>query len=66
MKLRLAPAHLASQLHRPLRFGPRWRGHELILRLIQGALILFLAVFGAKLIAHGIALASQVVGRLMS
>jgi hypothetical protein len=66
MKLRLAPAGLATQLHRPLRFGRRFRGHELILRLIQIALIMWLAVAGAKLLAHGVALGSRALANLVS
>ncbi|WP_156116588.1 hypothetical protein [Massilia sp. 9096] len=66
MNVRLASAQLATQFHRPLRFGRLWRGHELALRAFQVVLILFLAVFGARLIAHGIALASQAIARLIS
>lgn len=55
MKLRLAPAHLAARFHRPLRFGRRWRGHELPLRIIQLVLIAWLGYSGAQLIAHGVA-----------
>lgn len=66
MNVRLASAQLATQIHRPLRFGRRWRGHELALRLIQVVLILWLAVAGAKFFAHGVALASQALARLAS
>lgn len=59
MKLKLAPASLATRLHRPMRFGSRWRGHELMLRLCQLAVIAFVALIGARLIAHGVALLSQ-------
>jgi len=66
MNVRLASSHLATQFHRPLRFGRVWRGHELALRAIQATLILFLAVFGAKLLAHGVALASQALAHIAS
>jgi len=54
MKLPLAHSHLSSRFHGPLRFGARWRGHELMLRMIQIALLLTLAVFGARFVAQGI------------
>jgi hypothetical protein len=66
MKLRLAPAGLATQLHRPMRFGRRFRGHELLLRIIQVVLLLWLAVAGAKLIAHGVAVGSRALAGLIS
>ncbi|MGJ7918827.1 hypothetical protein ACI48D_25590 [Massilia sp. LXY-6] len=55
MKLRLAPSNLATRLHRPLRFGSRWRGHELPLRLCQLILLALLAVTVARLVGQGIA-----------
>jgi hypothetical protein len=55
MKLRLAPSNLATRLHHPLRFGSRWRGHELPLRVFQMILLAWLAVAGARLIGQGIA-----------
>ena len=55
MKRRLVPDHLAMHLHRPLRFGSRMRGHELLLRIGQLILIGWLAVVGAKLIAQVVA-----------
>ncbi|WP_156328102.1 MULTISPECIES: hypothetical protein [unclassified Massilia] len=55
MKLRLASSHLATRFHRPLRFGSRWRGHELLLRLCQLAVLALLAVEGARLIGRAIA-----------
>ena len=54
MKLRLAPSNLASRLHHPLRFGRVWRGHELLLRIVQLALLVLLAGVGARLIANGV------------
>jgi hypothetical protein len=66
MNVRIASSHLATQIHRPMRFGRRWRGHELALRIVQIVLILWLAVAGAKLLAHGVALASQALARLAS
>lgn len=66
MKLRLAPASLASQLHRPLRFGRRWRGHELALRIIQLILIASLGFFGAQLVAHGISQGGRALAGLVS
>jgi hypothetical protein len=58
MKLRLAPSNLATRFHQPLRFGSRWRGHELMLRIFQLAVIVVLAGVGSRLIAHAIAQAS--------
>lgn len=54
MKLPLAHSHLTSRFHGPLRFGARWRGHELMLRMIQVVLLLTFAVFGAQFFAQGI------------
>ena len=59
MKLKLASASLATRLHRPMRFGSRWRGHELALRVCQLVVLAFVAVLGARAIAHGVALLSQ-------
>jgi hypothetical protein len=55
MKLRLAPSNLSTRFHGPLRFGSRWRGHELPLRVFQLILLGWLAVAGARLIGQGIA-----------
>jgi hypothetical protein len=66
MKLRLAPVSLATRFQRPLRFGRRWRGHELPLRIVQLALIVLLAGFGAKLVAQAVAQGSQVLAGLLS
>lgn len=59
--MKFDPAHsaLAARLHRPLRFGSRWRGHELALRLCQLVVIAVVAVLGAQFIAHGVALLGQ-------
>jgi len=58
MKLRMASPHLHLHLpasfHRPMRFGRMWRGHELALRLIQIALLVWLGVAGAQFIARGV------------
>jgi len=66
MKLRLAPAHLAERIHRPLRFGRRWRGHELILRIIQIILIATLGFMGAQMIAHGVSQGGRALAGLSS
>lgn len=52
MKLRFAPAHLATRFHGPLRFGSRWRGHELMLRAVQVLAFAVLAVIGGQLVAQ--------------
>ena len=59
MKLRLAPSTLATRLHRPLRFGSRWRGHELLLRFCQLVVIVLLAGFGSRMIAKFVAQGSS-------
>lgn len=51
MKLRPAPVHLTARFHGPLRFGSRWRGHELMLRLCQLVVFFLLAVVGGQFIA---------------
>ncbi|BDT59434.1 MAG: hypothetical protein ACRYF7_07850 [Janthinobacterium lividum] len=56
MKLRLATPGFAQRLHGPLRFGRAWRGHELALRLAQLAVLIVVAVVGARLVAGGVAL----------
>lgn len=66
MKLRLAPASLATQLHRPLRFGRGFRGHELALRVLQIVVILWLAVAGAKLIAHAVSVGGRALVGMIS
>jgi hypothetical protein len=58
MKLRLAPSDLATRFHQPLRFGSRWRGHELPLRVCQLVVIVLLAGVGTRLLARAIAQAS--------
>jgi hypothetical protein len=52
MKLRLTPVHLGTRFHGPLRFGSRWRGHELTLRVCQLAVFALMAVVGGQLIAQ--------------
>lgn len=66
MKFRLAPAHLAEQFHRPLRFGRRWRGHERLLRIIQIILIASLGFTGAQLIAHGVSQGGRALASMTS
>lgn len=66
MKLRLAPASLAEKFHRPLRFGRRWRGHELLLRIIQLVLIAGIGFMGAQLIAHGVSRGGRALAGLTS
>ena len=59
MNIRHAPLHLAARFHRPMRFGTRFRGHELLLRLVQLALILVFAVVGAQWVARGVRLLAE-------
>ena len=66
MKLRPASLHLPAQFHLPLRFGRRWRNHELGLRLIQLALFVVLAAVAAKTIATGVALAVKAIAGFVS
>ena len=66
MKRHLAPASLTEKFHRPLRFGRRWRGHELLLRIIQLALIAWLGFMGAQLIAHGVSRGGRTLAGLTS
>jgi len=54
MNVRHASLHLPARFHRPLRFGARFRGHELLLRMIQLALILVFAIVGAQWVARGV------------
>ena len=61
MKLRLASSHLADRFHGPMRFGRRWRGHELALRLVQLALLVVVAAAGARLIAAAVTFAARAV-----
>jgi len=56
MNIRHASSHLATRFHQPMRFGRFWRGHELPLRMIQIALLLFLGVVGAQWIARAVRL----------
>lgn len=48
-----------------MRFGPRWRNHELPLRLVQLALLVVLAGVGAKLIASGVAMAARAIAGML-
>jgi len=52
MKLRLAPMHLPARFHGPLRFGSRWRGHELLLRMCQVMVFALVAVIGGQLLVQ--------------
>lgn len=54
MNIRHASSHLAARIHQPMRFGRVWRGHELVLRLIQIALLIFFGVVGAQWFARGV------------
>ncbi|KFC61497.1 hypothetical protein [Massilia sp. LC238] len=65
MKLRLATPAFASRFHGPLRFGRAWRGHELGLRLVQLAVLIAVAVVGARLIAGGVALLTRTIAGLI-
>jgi hypothetical protein len=40
------------RFHGPLRFGSRWRGHELLLRVCQLMAFAVVAVLGGQLIAQ--------------
>ena len=59
MKLRLASSNLVTRFQRPLRFGSRWRGHELLLRLCQLVVIVLLAGVGVRLIGRTLAQVSS-------
>lgn len=65
MKFRLA-SPLAARRHGPLRFGRAWRGHELALRVLQLAIFIALAAFGAKVIAAGVALLTRSIAGLFT
>jgi hypothetical protein len=55
MKMRFASVHLPhlpARFHGPLRFGSRWRGHELALRVCQIVAFALVAVIGGQLIAQ--------------
>ncbi len=66
MKFRLASPHLAERFHGPMRFGRRWRGYELPLRLVQLALLVVLGGICAKLIAEGVAFVVHSIAGLVS
>lgn len=66
MKFRLASPHLAERFHGPMRFGRRWRGHELALRLVQLVLLVVVAVAGARLVANGVAWAARAIAGMVS
>jgi hypothetical protein len=40
------------RFHGPLRFGSRWRGHELLLRLCQVMVFALVAVVGGQLVVQ--------------
>jgi len=65
MKLRLASSHLSERFHKPLRFGRRWRGHELALRLVQLAVLVVIAAVGARLIAGAVTMATRTIASLV-
>jgi len=65
MKLRLASSHLSERFHKPLRFGRRWRGHELALRLVQLAVLVVVAAVGARLIAGAVTMATRGIASLI-
>jgi hypothetical protein len=54
MKHRLPQLKLATHFPRPLRFGSRWRGHELPLRIVQLLALVWLGVIGGQLIARAV------------
>jgi len=66
MKPRLTLPAFTHRFHGPLRFGRRWRGHELMLRIVQLALLIVLAWFGAGLVATGVAALARTFGRAVS
>lgn len=61
MKLRLASPHFAERFHGPMRFGRRWRGHELALRLIQLAVLVVVAIVGSRLIAGAVTMGTRAI-----
>lgn len=61
MKPRLASIHLPERFRGPMRFGRRWRGHELALRLVQLALLVVVAAVGARLIAAAVTFGTRAV-----
>jgi len=61
MKPRLASFHMAERFHGPMRFGRRWRGHELPLRLVQLAVLVVVAAVGARLIAAAVTMGTRAV-----
>ncbi len=66
MKLRLASPHLADRFHGPMRFGRRWRGHELALRLLQFVLFVALAAFCVPLIANAVTAGARAIADMFS
>jgi hypothetical protein len=54
MKLRLPQLNVATHFHRPLRFGRVWRGRELVLRVVQLIILVWLGVVGGQLIARAV------------
>ncbi|RZA36729.1 MAG: hypothetical protein EOP92_03935 [Lysobacteraceae bacterium] len=66
MKLRPASLHLPAQFHLPLRFGRRWRNHELPLRLIQLVLFVLLAAVAARTVGNGVAMAVKAISGFVS
>ena len=61
MKLHLTHPHLTERFHGPMRFGRRWRGHELALRLVQLAVLVVVAAVGARLIAAAVTMGTRAV-----
>ena len=54
MKRRLPQLHMPMHFHLPLRFGSRWRGHELPVRIVQLLVLVWLGVEGGKLVARAV------------
>jgi hypothetical protein len=44
-----------------MRFGRRWRGHELALRLIQLAVLVVVAIVGSRLIAGAVTMGTRAI-----
>jgi hypothetical protein len=54
MKHELPQLNSGIHSHRTLRFGRRWRGHELPLRIVQLLILVWLGVVGGQMIAQAV------------
>ena len=66
MKRRLPQLTLGTHFHRPLRFGSRWRGHELPLRIVQLLVLIWFGVIGGQLIAQAVTGGGKALIRMLS